>query len=61
MRASEAKGPSSQREEGWELGEKESKRKRECKTIQPTHRSGMGLRAFLKGEGGEVVGLEPAD
>ena len=27
-RAGEAKGPSSQREEGWEKGEKESKRKR---------------------------------
>ena len=55
-RASEAEGPFSRREEGWELGEKESKRVE----IQPTHRSGMGLRSFLQGEGGEVVGREPA-
>ena len=40
-RASEAEGPFSRREEGWELGEKESKRVE----IQPTHRSGMGLKA----------------
>ena len=55
-RASEAKGPFSRREEGWELGESKSKRVE----IQPTHRSGMGLRSFLQGEGGEVVGREPA-
>ena len=55
--ASEAKGPSSQREEGWELGESKSKRVE----IQPTHRSGMGLGSFLQGEGGEVVGRKPAD
>ena len=58
-RASEAEGPFSRREEGWELGEKESKSKRV--EIQPTHRSGMGLRSFLQGEGGEIVGSEPAD
>jgi len=62
-RASEAEGPFSRREEGWELGEKESKSKSKSKRveIQPTHRSGMGLKAFLQGEGGEVVGLESAD
>ena len=47
--ASEAEGPFSRREEGWELGEKESKRVE----IQPTHRSGMGLRAKIQGEGDE--------
>ena len=43
-RASEAKGPSFQREEGWELGEKESKRVE----IHPTHRSGMGLKVKIQ-------------
>jgi hypothetical protein len=45
-RASEAEGPFSRREEGWELGEKESKSKRVEK--QPTHRSGMGLKVKIQ-------------
>ena len=45
---------------GLGVGRKRKKKKKNRKEIQPTHRSGMGLRAFLKGEGGEVVGREPA-
>ena len=53
-RASEAEGPFSRREEGWELGEKESKSKSKRVEIQPAHRSGMGLRAIKpkQGDGG---------
>ena len=58
-RAGEAKGPSSQREEGWEKGEKESKRVE--KKENPPIAVGWARRQKYRARETKVVWLAPAD